>query len=102
MASDYGNLGNVLQARGDLDGAEQMHRKSLEIEEQLGHLEGMASDYGNLGNVLQARGDPDGAEQMYRKALLTAQQLGASQLITLAESRLSTLHMPPSKTANDV
>ena len=42
MASDYGNLGIVLQTRGDLDGAEEMHKKSLEIDEKLGRLEGMA------------------------------------------------------------
>ncbi len=28
-----------------------MHKKSLEINERLGKLEGMANSYGNLGNV---------------------------------------------------
>ncbi len=69
MANQYGNLGNVLKVRGDLDGAEQMYRKALEIDERLGRLEGLANHYGNLGNVLQVRGDLDGAEQMYRKRL---------------------------------
>ncbi|MBI4504273.1 MAG: DUF4062 domain-containing protein, partial [Chloroflexi bacterium] len=45
VARAYGNLGNVLHVRGDLDGAEQMHRKALEINERLGRLEGMASQY---------------------------------------------------------
>jgi len=31
MESDYGNLGNVYQIRGDLDRAEEMHEKSLEL-----------------------------------------------------------------------
>ena len=43
----------LAQVRGDLDGAEQMHRKSLEIDERLGRLDGMASQYGNLGILLQ-------------------------------------------------
>jgi len=53
-----------------------MHRKSLAIEEKLGHLEGMASDYSNLGSVLGTRGDLDGAEAMHRKALAINDKLG--------------------------
>ena len=76
MANQYGNLGNVMQTRGDLDGAEKMYRKALKINEQLGQLEGMANQYGNLGIVMQTRGDLDGAEKMYRKALEINEQLG--------------------------
>ena len=36
MASTYGNLGNVLHTRGDLDGAEQMHRKALALAVRIG------------------------------------------------------------------
>ncbi|MDZ7712034.1 MAG: tetratricopeptide repeat protein [Rhodovibrio sp.] len=42
VAVAYGNLGNVYQVGGDLDQAEAMYRKSLEIEETLGRKEGMA------------------------------------------------------------
>ena len=55
MAHDYGNLGVILQTRGDLDGAEAMHHKSLKLNEKLGRLEGMAIAFGNLGVVLKAR-----------------------------------------------
>ncbi|MBI5570698.1 MAG: tetratricopeptide repeat protein, partial [Desulfomonile tiedjei] len=79
LARAYGNLGNVLQVRGDLDGAEQMHRKALEIDEKLGRSQGMASHYGNLGIVLRVRGDLDGAEQMHRKALEIDEKLGRSE-----------------------
>ena len=76
LATAYGHLGIVMKTRGDLDGAEAMHRKSLEIEEKLGRLEGTANQYGNLGNVMQSRGDLDGAEAMYRKALEIDEKLG--------------------------
>jgi Tfp pilus assembly protein PilF len=36
MASQYGNLGIVYKARGDLDRAEEMHRKSLELFTSIG------------------------------------------------------------------
>jgi tetratricopeptide (TPR) repeat protein len=75
-ARAYGNLGNVLEIRGDFAGAEQKYRKALEIDERLGRLEGMANDYVNLGNALWARGDLAGAEQMQRKALEIDERLG--------------------------
>jgi len=76
LASAYGNLGLMLQIRGDLHGAEKMYRTSLEINETLGHREGMASAYVKLGNVLQIREDLEGAEQMYRKSLEVDEKLG--------------------------
>ncbi|MEM6560515.1 MAG: tetratricopeptide repeat protein [Planctomycetota bacterium] len=72
----YGNLGIVYLVRGDLREAELMHRKSLELNEQVGRPEGMASDYGNLGNVYRVRGDLDEAESMYRKSLAIEEKLG--------------------------
>ncbi|MCH7848696.1 MAG: tetratricopeptide repeat protein [Planctomycetes bacterium] len=61
---------------GDLDGAEAMTRKSLQIDEKLGRLKGMATDYGNLGIVLKTRGDLGGAEAMHRKSLEINEKLG--------------------------
>jgi len=81
MASDYGNLGLVLKTRGDLDGAEAMFRKSLEINEKLGRLEGMASQYGNLGLVLHTRGDLDGARENWSKSRDLFARLGARHMV---------------------
>jgi hypothetical protein len=39
-----------------------MVRKSLEINEKLGRLEGVAAAYGSLGILLRTRGDLAGAE----------------------------------------
>ncbi len=72
----YGNLGIIAKTHGDLDEAEQLHRKSLEIDEKLGNLEGMASDYGNLGNVAKSRDELDEAERLYRMALEINEELG--------------------------
>ena len=44
-------FGTLALTRGDLDEAEKMLRKSLEINERLGHLEGMAIQYCNLGLI---------------------------------------------------
>ena len=47
MAAAYGNLGIIAQIRGDLEEAEELHQKSLQIQEELGHRKGMAASYGN-------------------------------------------------------
>ena len=36
MGNDYGNLGIVYQTRGDLDRAEEMYEKSLELFTSIG------------------------------------------------------------------
>ena len=79
MANQYGNLGILYQKRGELDRAEEMHKKSLAIDEKLGRQEGMASDYGNLGVFYQSRGEPDRAEEMHRKSLAIEENLGLQE-----------------------
>ena len=53
---------------GELDEAEAMQRKALEINETLGRLEGMAIQYSNLGNICKDRSDADGARENWIKA----------------------------------
>jgi len=76
MANAYGNLGIVYKTRGDLKAAEDMHKKALAINEELGRKEGMANAYGNLGIVYNARGDLKAAEGMYKKALAIFTSIG--------------------------
>jgi tetratricopeptide (TPR) repeat protein/energy-coupling factor transporter ATP-binding protein EcfA2 len=71
-----GNLGLVYMDKGELDKAEEMHNKSLEIDKRLGQLEGMASDYGNLGLIYETRGQLDKAEEMHNKSLEINKKLG--------------------------
>ena len=40
MAASYGNLGIIAQTRGDLEEAEELYRKSLQIQEELGRRGG--------------------------------------------------------------
>jgi len=86
-----GNLGIIYKNRGDLDVAERMHRKALEINEKLGRLEGMARVYGNLGTVFLELGDLDHAEQMHRTALEMAERLGSPRMITEIKTLLDEL-----------
>jgi tetratricopeptide (TPR) repeat protein len=69
-------LGFLYRFIGDLDRAEQMYRKALQIDEKLGRLEGMGIEYGNLGAVYFTSGDLERAEQMHRKSLDIEEKLG--------------------------
>ena len=69
-------LGFLHRFIGDLDRAEQMFRKAMEIDEKLGRMEGVATQSGNLGLIYQTRGDLDRAEQMHRKALEIDEKIG--------------------------
>jgi tetratricopeptide (TPR) repeat protein len=96
-----GNLGNVLFIQGDLADAEQMYRKSLEIDEKLGRLEGLTNAYLNLGMVLSTQGDLVGAEQMFLKSLDAAERLGSPQPIARVNYLLGTLPKSRPKRSNN-
>ena len=75
-AISLGNLGLIERARGNLDAAEEYHKKSLAIERRLGRQEGMAAAYGNLGLVEDVRRNPDAAEAYFKQALAIYESLG--------------------------
>ena len=87
-----GNLGLIYRTRGELDKAEQMHRRALEIDEKLGLLKGMASDYGNLGLIYRTRGELDKAEQMLRKTLEIFEKLGLPEGMASAYGNLGLIY----------
>ena len=76
-----GNLGVIYKTRGQLNKAEEIHKKALAINEKLGRLEGVASDYGNLGLIYMTRGELDKAEEMHKKSLAIAEELGMQEIM---------------------
>jgi tetratricopeptide (TPR) repeat protein len=75
-------LAFIYMQLGELDKAEGMHNKTLEIAERLGLHEGMASAYGNLGLIYQTRGELGKAEEMQKKSLEIAEKLGLQKIMT--------------------
>ncbi len=88
-----GNLGIVHRMRGDLNEAERMQRRSLELSERLGSLEGIAASYGNLGNIHMTRGDLAEAERMYRESLAIEERLGRPEYMATGYANLGNIHM---------
>jgi tetratricopeptide (TPR) repeat protein len=81
QATLLGNLGVVYQTRGQLEKAEEMHIKALEISRQLGQLKVMAGAYCNIGNIYQIRGQLDKAEDMFNNAIEINKQLDNMEVI---------------------
>jgi tetratricopeptide (TPR) repeat protein len=63
MGSAYNSLAALAFERGELDEAERLVRRGLELEEDL-----RASRF-NLGRILEARGRAEEAEKLYREEL---------------------------------
>ncbi len=72
----WSNLGLVYRNRGDLDEAEDAHKRSLDIVMRLGRIDAVASVYAGLGLVYEAKGNLDGAEKMHLQALQIEQKIG--------------------------
>jgi tetratricopeptide (TPR) repeat protein len=93
QAALFGKLGLIYRTRGDLDRAEKMHRRSLEIEEKLGRLEGIANQYGNLGLIYFTRDDLDRAEEMHRRSLEIDEKLGILDGMATRYSNLGLIYL---------
>jgi tetratricopeptide (TPR) repeat protein len=84
-------LGEIAEARARWDDAENWHRKSLALEEELDDQAGIAWSYRALGNVAKARGQWDEARDWYVKSRDLKDRLGDRRGVALACSALGTL-----------
>ena len=81
-AAEYNKTAELARnyfADGDLDRAEEMYRKSLDLEEQIGSKAGVAHTYYWIGKVYRAHGDKDGARGYFTKAHLLLKEIGLQQ-----------------------
>ena len=62
MGTIYSKLAMLYQTRGELDQAESLYKKAIEVNTVWEHRERVARDYNNLGYVSWSRGDLEQAE----------------------------------------
>ena len=70
-----------------------MFRKSLDIDEKLGRLEGMARQYANLGSVYRQRGDIAAAREYWIKSRDLYERIGMPHMVEKLQGLLDGL--PP-------
>ena len=86
-------MGNVLKSSGDLTGAMEYHRKSLEAYRSLGFEAGIHGATYNIATIMQRRGRLDEAESVYRKALDSALKRNDGYLLSLLQNGLGSVRM---------
>jgi tetratricopeptide (TPR) repeat protein len=70
------NLAVTLVNRGDLDGALDLYRQSLDINERLGDAQGKAATLHQMAMLFDNQGDIEKAWQMYQESLVLKERLG--------------------------
>jgi tetratricopeptide (TPR) repeat protein len=79
-----------------LEGATELHRKSLVEFEKLGNLKGVATQWVNLGVIHLNRKEFDKAEETLQKAVTIFQEIGCSCHRSLQnQPRKVELNQPP-------
>jgi len=69
----------LLRHFGDLDGAMNLYKESLQIKEGLGDRKGKAATLHEMAGIYVTRGDLDGAMNLYKEALSILEGLGDLQ-----------------------
>jgi tetratricopeptide (TPR) repeat protein len=65
----FTNLGTVHHLQADMEEAERVYDRALEIDERIGDVKGMAANYAYLGSLCRERGNLGKAEKMFAMAL---------------------------------
>ena len=80
------------QRTGDLDTAEMVLEKWLNLSGPDNQCAETAAAYGNLGNLYQTRGELERAEEMYRKAMELNESLGRKEGMAKQYGNLGNLY----------
>jgi hypothetical protein len=66
----------ILYARGELDGAMELHQEEERICRELGNKDGLQASLGNQALTLKARGDLDSAMVLHKEQERICRELG--------------------------
>ncbi|MDY7076499.1 MAG: CHAT domain-containing protein, partial [Chloroflexota bacterium] len=69
-------MANLCVTRGDLDRALALYQESLQLDEQIGDIQGKAASLHQMAQVYVTRGDLDRALALYQESLQLDEQIG--------------------------
>lgn len=76
LAGTYNNDGFLANNRGDVKKALELYQKSMLMEEQIGHTQGIAISLNNIGSAYQSLGEIDKAVECYKKSMALSKEAG--------------------------
>ena len=80
--------------------AEDMFKKSLEMEETPDNKGVMATAYGYLGDICRLRNNLNQAEDLYNKGLNLFEAIGSEHMIEIMRTMLTNLKMKKNRVNN--
>jgi tetratricopeptide (TPR) repeat protein len=87
-----GNLGIIYRTRSNLDKAEEVTKKALDISEKHNCLDGMSTYYCNLGVIYGMRGKLYEAKEMYKRSLEIDKKLGNFEGMSRVYDNIGLIH----------
>lgn len=84
-------LATMFKHLGDLEKAEQLYKKCMEIDKRLGYRRGIAASLHNLGMIAEDRGDVEKAEDLYQKSLQIEEELENSEGVAATLNNLGNI-----------
>ena len=97
QATVLGNLGAVYLTRGELDKANKIFVKVLDIGKKLERPDIVAKSLGNLGVIYQMRDELDKAEEMFKKSLESSEKIGLLEEMANAYNNLGVVYQKRGK-----
>ena len=91
MANQYGNLGIIYRLRGDLDKAEEFHKKALDINKELRSKDGMAINKWNISLIKEEQNKLTKALELTKEARELYEQVGIPHEVEKADKRIAHL-----------
>ncbi len=72
-------MANIYRVRGEYEKAMQLYKKSLDIKEKIGDLQGKSATYHEMAYIHRVRGEYEKAMQLYKKSLDIKEKIGDLQ-----------------------
>ena len=76
LAEALNNIGYIYKHQGGISEALEYYHRSLKIQEEIGHKEGIATSLNNLGSIYDDQGDILKGLEYYHKSLKIREEIG--------------------------
>jgi tetratricopeptide (TPR) repeat protein len=93
IAESLGNIGYILNNKGDISNALNYYKKSLKLFEDLGDKKGLASALNNIGFVYHSQGEIPNALKLYIKSLKISEEIEDMSSVANSLNNIAGIYM---------
>jgi tetratricopeptide (TPR) repeat protein len=92
LAGSIGNIGYIYSLQGKMEEALAYYRRSLKIQEEIGHKEGIASVLNNIGLVYSEQGKVKEAFSYFTQSLKIREEISDTDGIALSLNNIASMY----------